>query len=137
LHEISIFVCIYSIIIGFYWGYQVRKAESISTILQNCPFSEDDQEAKYDLIIGTSERGVSHEKISEFPPFQHAMIIFGGLQGLEKAMEQEAHLKNPEQLFQFYINTCPEQGSRTIRTEEAILISLSCLREKLLASAIS
>jgi methyltransferase len=114
LHEISIFVCIYSIIIGFYWGYQV-----------------------YDLIIGTSERGVSHEKISEFPPFQHAMIIFGGLQGLEKAMEQEAHLKNPEQLFQFYINTCPEQGSRTIRTEEAILISLSCLREKLLASAIS
>ena len=122
--------------LGLYWGYQVRSAETIGDILQDCPFSDDQHEANYDLVIGTSERGISYEKISEFPRFRHAMIVFGGLQGLEKALEQEKTPTTPEALFQFYINTCPQQGSRTIRTEEALLISLSCLRDKLLAAAI-
>ena len=121
---------------GFYWGYQVRQAGSIETIIENCPFSDDQHDAKYDLIIGTSERGTSHEKITEFPRFRHALIVFGGLQGLEKAIERNGRNLTSEQLFHFYINTCPQQGSRTIRTEEAILITLSCLREKLLTAAI-
>ena len=122
--------------LGFYWGYQVRKADSIRTIIENCPFDDDNHQAKYDLVIGTSERGTSHDKITEFPRFQHALIVFGGLQGLEKAFEREEGRITSEQLFNFYINTCPQQGSRTIRTEEAILITLSCLREKLLTAAI-
>lgn len=121
--------------LGLYWGYQVRQADSIGSILQDCPFSDDQHEANYDLVIGTSERGVSHQTIETFPRFRHAMIVFGGLNGLEKPLEQESNPMKPEDLFQFYINTCPQQGSRTIRTEEAILISLSCLREKLLAAA--
>jgi len=123
--------------LGFYWGYQVRKADSIRTIIDNCPFDDDNNEGKYDLIIGTSERGISHDKIIEFPRFRHALIVFGGLQGLEKAIEHEEGRIAAEQLFHFYINTCPQQGSRTIRTEEAILITLSCLREKLLTAAIN
>ncbi len=31
-------------------------------------------------------------------------------------------------LFDHYVNTCVGQGSRTIRTEEAILVSLCALR---------
>ncbi|CAF4998810.1 unnamed protein product, partial [Rotaria sp. Silwood1] len=121
---------------GLYWGYQVRKADSIRTIIENCPFDDNNREAKYDLVIGTSERGISHDEITEFPHFRHALIVFGGLQGLEKAIERDGSI-TAEQLFHFYINTCPQQGSRTIRTEEAILISLSCLREKLLTAAIN
>ena len=34
-------------------------------------------------------------------------------------------------LFDMWINTCPNQGSRTIRTEEAILISMSYLQPAL------
>lgn len=121
---------------GFYWGYQVRRADSIGSIIENCPFAdENEDESKYDLVIGTSERGVSYEEITEFPRFRHALIVFGGLQGLEKAFEREEGRTSAEQLFNFYLNTCPQQGSRTIRTEEAILITLSCLREKLFASA--
>ncbi|UJR23167.1 hypothetical protein I4U23_026185 [Adineta vaga] len=126
---------------GLYWGYQVRKAGSINTIIENCPFDDDDDDpdnhhsAKYDLVIGTSERGTLHDKIAEFPRFRHALIVFGGLQGLEKAFEQGENPTTPEELFHFYLNTCPEQGSRTIRTEEAILITLSCLRGKLLSAA--
>ena len=31
-------------------------------------------------------------------------------------------------VFDMYINTCPDQGSRTIRTEEAVLISMSYMQ---------
>jgi predicted SPOUT superfamily RNA methylase MTH1 len=123
-------------LLGFYWGYQVRKADSIRTIIENCPFDDDNHDARYDLVIGTSERGTSHDIITEFPRFRHALIVFGGLQGLEKAIEREDGRITAEQIFHYYINTCPQQGSRTIRTEEAILITLSCLRDKLLTSAI-
>ena len=43
--------------------------------------------------------------------------------------EEEASL-----LFNHYINVLPTQGSRTIRTEEAVLITLSGLRTKLKAT---
>ncbi|CAF1201069.1 unnamed protein product [Adineta ricciae] len=123
---------------AFYWGYQVRKAETIRTVVEDCPFDDgDNHPAKYDLVIGTSERGTSYDKITEFPRFRHALIVFGGLQGLEKAFAQEEDSMTAEQLFHFYLNTCPQQGSRTIRTEEAILITLSCLRDKLLSAVIN
>ncbi|CAF1219296.1 unnamed protein product [Adineta ricciae] len=123
---------------AFYWGYQVRKAETIRTVVEDCPFDDGDSHpAKYDLVIGTSERGTSYDKITEFPRFRHALIVFGGLQGLEKAFAQEEDSVTAEQLFHFYLNTCPQQGSRTIRTEEAILITLSCLRDKLLTAVIN
>ena len=96
----------------------------------------DDREP-YDLIIGTSERGElietlvdtigSHQSSngSGFPRFKRCMIVFGGPRGLEPVMEP---LKlGPEDCFDYYVNTCASQGSRTIRTEEAALISLAKL----------
>ncbi|KAL7980863.1 hypothetical protein Chor_002017 [Crotalus horridus] len=67
----------------------------------------------------------------------HALIIFGGLQGLETGVEADPHLDvtDPSTLFDLYLNTCPGQGSRTIRTEEALLVSLSALRPKMDAAA--
>jgi predicted SPOUT superfamily RNA methylase MTH1 len=35
-------------------------------------------------------------------------------------------------LFDIYLNTCPGQGSRTIRTEEAVLISLQYLQDPIM-----
>lgn len=67
--------------------------------------------------------------------YDHAILVFGGLQGLEEALESDETLKadNPSDLFDYYINTLPNQGSRTIRTEEAIIVSLAALRTKLIA----
>lgn len=61
------------------------------------------------------------------------LILFGGLEGLEGAIDNDPILNvdDPNELFDHYINTLPEQGSRTIRTEEAILITLAALRTKL------
>lgn len=64
------------------------------------------------------------------------MVVFGGLQGLEASLDGDQNLEgtDPSVLFDLYLNTCPAQGSRTIRTEEAMLISLAGLRPKIIAA---
>ena len=50
---------------------------------------------------------------------RHALVVFGGLEGLEAGVDVDPNLQvtDPSVLFDFYVNTCPSQGSRTIRTE--------------------
>ncbi|XP_043914057.1 putative methyltransferase C9orf114 homolog [Protopterus annectens] len=112
---------------GLYWGYSVRLASCLSAVFTECPYKEG-----YNLTIGTSERGTNIDTVT-LPSFSHALIVFGGLHGLEASVEcdQNLHITNPGILFDLYLNTCPSQGSRTIRTEEAILISMSALRPKI------
>lgn len=51
--------------------------------------------------------------------FRHLLVVFGGLQGLEASVDADQNLDvtDPSVLFDLYLNTCPSQGSRTIRTE--------------------
>ncbi|KAG6397348.1 hypothetical protein SASPL_143515 [Salvia splendens] len=107
---------------GMYWGYKVRYAPNISSVFKNCPY-----QGGYDHRIGTSEHGlVINSSELTLPSFKHLLIAFGGLAGLEECVEEDAALKGKtvRDIFDSYLNTCPHQGSRTIRTEEAILISL-------------
>ncbi|GJP76468.1 hypothetical protein CLOP_g6911 [Closterium sp. NIES-67] len=126
---------------GLYWGYSVRLARGVSGALKDCPFSGAGGRrgggeggaaggGAYDLIIGTSEHGeVKEIGQFKFPPFRHALIVFGGVAGLEESCELDEGLeegrREPQQLCHYYLNTCSLQGSRTIRTEEAVLISLA------------
>lgn len=112
---------------GIYWGYAVRIAKSLLKVFSQCPYKEG-----YDLTIGTSDKGSSVDEF-DCPKYKHLLIMFGGLQGLESALENDNVLDadDPKLLFDYYLNTLPEQGSKTIRTEEAILVSLSALRSKL------
>ena len=61
------------------------------------------------------------------------MVVFGGLGGLESAMESDDTIteKDPAKYFTKYLNSLPDQGSRVIRTEEAIPITLSALKYRL------
>ncbi|CAH2244154.1 putative methyltransferase C9orf114 [Pararge aegeria] len=117
---------------GVYWGYTVRIVNSLSQIFTQCPYKDG-----YDLTIGTSDRGTP---IDDLPDkgvkYNHALIVFGGLHGIETALESDEQLQLNEAslLFNHYINVLPNQGSRTIRTEEAILIAMSSLRTKLKAN---
>ncbi|KAG8502158.1 hypothetical protein CXB51_000073 [Gossypium anomalum] len=112
---------------GTYWGYKVRYASNISSVFSDCPYK-----GGYDHLIGTSEHGiVVNSSQLNLPAFRHLLIAFGGLLGLEKSVEEDNKLKgkNVRDIFNMYLNTCPHQGSRTIRTEEALLISLQYFQE--------
>ena len=130
---------------GVYWGYSVRLCDSLSQVLSTTPpWSKDGEE--YDLVIGTSERGASLTSLLQshlssstssstskggIPPFRHALLLFGGLSGLEVAVESDRMIPldadNAHQLFDLWLNVAEDQGSRTIRTEEAVLIALARL----------
>ncbi|SPJ84193.1 uncharacterized protein FTOL_10710 [Fusarium torulosum] len=118
---------------GYYWGYTVRKASSLSNVFTESPY-----ENGYDISIGTSERGIPASKA--FPPskrvnFNHLIIVFGGPRGLEFAAMNDEELSSMDiqgsktkELFDHWINVLPNQGSRTIRTDEAVYIALTSLR---------
>ena len=83
-------------------------------------------------MIGTSDQGQSLASV-EFPRHRHCLIVFGGLAGIEDIIDSDESVKakSPREHFQYYLNTCPGQGTRTIRTEEALLITLAVLTPKL------
>eukprot|EP00879_Flechtneria_rotunda_P019240 GHRR01020204.1.p1 GENE.GHRR01020204.1~~GHRR01020204.1.p1 ORF type:complete len:120 (+),score=32.07 GHRR01020204.1:189-548(+) len=109
-----------------YWGYTVRLAKGLHGLVHDCPYK-----GGYDLKLGTSEHGqVVQPGSLLLPRFKHLLVAFGGPDGLEDCLQHDRKLqgKLPVDVFDLYLNTCPGQGSRTIRTEEAILISLSFLQ---------
>jgi predicted SPOUT superfamily RNA methylase MTH1 len=126
---------------GIYWGYTVRLAEGLQKVFDECPF-----EGGYDYKLGTSERGKSITSITDsmtdnlLPSFKHLLIVFGGVKGIEAAVDSDETMKvssdEIERLFDQWINICPSQGSRTIRTEEAVLLSLSVLKSHIEAKGV-
>ena len=140
---------------GTYWGYTVRLADSIQAVLDQCPYPE----GTYDLTIGTSERGSESIDDADFtllstkrnrtmqqpqqPPqyFQRALIVFGGIAGIEECVDADERMKlsgaNAHELFDKWVNVCPFQGSRTIRSEEAVLLALARLSPFLAQAAAS
>jgi len=120
---------------GYYWGYTVRSASSLSTVFTECTY-----DGGYDLTFGMSERGTSLSELTNpdpgkdtLPPYKHMLIVFGGVAGLEAAVKADGELAamgvvEAEKLFDYWVNLCPGQGSRTIRTEEAVWLGLMGLR---------
>ena len=114
---------------GLYWGYMVRVAENFTEMFEDSVFGE-----PYDFVIGTSDKGENYRyaNYDKHRDYKHGLIVFGGLQGIEAMLENdETCTKSIEDLFHMYLNTCTDQGCRTIRTEEAMLITLAVLKPKL------
>jgi hypothetical protein len=127
-------------------------ASSINAIFAECPY-----EAGYDLKVGTSERGdvsiddpkfcLRKKKARAKKPsaargdddnngnhderFNHLLIVFGGVAGIEESVDADEAMAlsgaESKQLFDVWVNLCPYQGSRTVRTEEAVVIGLARL----------
>ena len=60
-------------------------------------------------------------------------MVLGGLAGLELSIAAQKDVFGLEasaagELFDHYVNVCPGQGSRTIRSEEALMIALARLK---------
>lgn len=126
---------------GYYWGYTVRRATSLSSV-----FTESEYAAGYDYTIGTSERGVDIHSIlpgatnpsatTKAPAsFKHLLLVFGGVAGIEPAVANDPVLvakglgkASASELFDAWVNLVPGQGSRTIRTEEAVEFGLCAVK---------
>jgi methyltransferase len=118
---------------GYYWGFSIRRAGSLSDIFTECAYEDG-----YDVTIGTSERGAPLESIyseeeGRIGKFKHLLVVFGGVAGLEVAVKNDEELQKlgvveAKDVFDKWINVCPGQGSRTIRTEEAVWIGLMGLK---------
>ncbi|CAE7206512.1 hypothetical protein P3342_011383 [Pyrenophora teres f. teres] len=131
---------------GYYWGYTVRRAACLSDVYSECEYP-----GGYDFAIGTSERGQSvYSFISGVGPsqsftptgditkapesFKHLLIVFGGQAGIEPAVAndpvlgKELNKSTANSIFDAWVNLVPAQGSRTIRTEEAVTIGLCSLK---------
>ena len=119
---------------GYYWGYRVRRAGCLSEVFTECTY-----EGGYDMTLGTSERGVDIETLysgdaeQTVGKFKHLLIVVGGVAGLEVAVKNDKELQKlgvveAKDVFDRWINICPAQGSRTIRTEEAVVMVLMGLR---------
>ena len=123
---------------GYYWGYEVRSAASLSAVFTECSY-----DGGYDVTIGTSERGAPMSTVRDtLPDFRHMLVVFGGVAGLEPAVVADPELsamgvEKPESLFDHWINLCPGQGSRTIRTEEAVWLGLMGLRDMVVSKGAS
>ena len=118
---------------GYYWGYSVRRCSTLSDVFTECPF-----DGGYDLSFGMSERGEQlHDTFArDMPQYQHMLVVLGGVAGLETAARNDVELtkrgvtgSSVNELFDHWVNLVPGQGSRTIRTEEAVWCGLMGLQE--------
>ena len=106
-----------------YWGYRVR--------LEKNRLSEMLEKENVDLKIGTSRYGQrlkdAWSKINELlNEGVSVMIAFGSPKlGLQEILQREG--TTPSDLFNFFVNFVPSQGTLTVRTEEAVGITLASL----------
>jgi hypothetical protein len=109
--------------ISIYWGYQVRAQNtSLGTILEK---------EKYYLKIGTSRYGKQlKDAWSELTDLLNdevtVMVAFGSPKiGLQEILRRESITLTS--VFDMFLNTIPHQETLTVRTEEAIAITLATL----------
>ncbi len=107
--------------ISDYWGYEVKESISVSNLLAGVD--------KTDIII-TSRKGRYFQKVepalSEHTKSAHAiLVIFGAPKhGIHEIFAKEGvTIKN----YPYVLNMFPNQGTETVRLEEAILGTLAIL----------
>ncbi len=107
-----------------YWGYRVVKADS--------GLGEFVDKGNFDLVIGTSRYGAPigdlwRGLVDSLKGARQVLIAFGSPRmGLRDILGQEKMA--PEDVFDYFVNTVPNQNVSTVRTEEAILISLGVFK---------
>ncbi len=110
--------------VGKYWGYRVSQTEStLGTLLSARTF---------DLVIATSKYGkliqdVSSRLMLRWKTSVRILVAFGApVRGLYDIVKRE-HL-DLDKVSDFVVNTIPYQEVQTVRTEEAVPVTLSILR---------
>ncbi|CAJ0565445.1 unnamed protein product, partial [Mesorhabditis spiculigera] len=110
---------------SLYWGYSVRIAKTLGEVMDR---------KKYDVVLGMTPNGGSMNDVEiNLMTRKRILVIFGGVQGVEAALEGDETVSVPaEQFFDQLVNPLPfGSGSRSERVEETVLITLSNLSLRL------
>ena len=103
-----------------YWGFSITHAKSLSEGLKA---------VDSDYYIGTSRRGQNLyeavQAIKSSKPRSVAVAFGGPYAGLFEICERQG--VDALELFDVVINVVPNQGTATVRTEEALVAALSLL----------
>jgi predicted SPOUT superfamily RNA methylase MTH1 len=106
-----------------YWGYTVTQSKvSLGQLAKK---------DAYDLVIATSRIGtpltrIADELAEKWKKSGNIMVAFGApTQGLQEIVAQEK--LSLEEVANFTVNTIPDQGTETVRTEEALYATLALL----------
>jgi len=106
-----------------YWGFKVTVSK--------VPFGQLVKNGQFDLVVATSRNGkpldaVVDELSKRWKQSGRALVALGApTQGLFEIVAHEG--LRLEDLTHFVVNTIPEQGTETVRTEEALYTSLAIL----------
>lgn len=106
-----------------YWGYKVT--------ISNVPFRQLIKKRDFNLVVATSRKGKSVIEVMDtlkekWKTSKKILIAFGApTQGLYEIVAHE-HMKL-EEITRFIVNTIPNQGTETVRTEEALYATLAIL----------
>ena len=106
-----------------YWGYHVTVSD--------VPLGQLIRFRSFDLVIATSRYGIPPMKVADaltkrWKKSRNILVAFGApTQGLYDILARE-NLKLNEAAH-FTVNTIPNQGTETVRTEEALYASLAIL----------
>lgn len=107
----------------YYWGYNLRGS--------NYRLSELALSPEFDLTIATSRNSDSFTKYEEdiqrkWSNSERTLIAFGSYKdGVHEIIKKEG--RRAKECFHYIVNTIPNQGTETVRTEEAIHASLALL----------
>ena len=106
-----------------YWGYTVTPSK--------VSFGQLAKSYSYDLVIATSKMGtpltqVADELAERWKKAGKIVVAFGApTQGLQEIVAQEK--VSLDKVADFTVNTIPDQGTETVRTEEALYATLALL----------
>lgn len=106
-----------------YWGYNVTVSKG--------SFGKIAKSKNYDLVIVTSKLGVPIKQIKDelterWKKATNILVGFGSpSRGLQEIVKQEN--LSLDNISDFIVNTIPDQGTETVRTEEAIYASLALM----------
>jgi hypothetical protein len=105
-----------------YWGYSIAAKQS---------FGETVKQKDFDCIIAASKHGRAFRDVvdviaEKWRTAHRSLVAFGApTHGLNEIAEEEG--LDLSTIADIVVNTIPDQGTETVRTEEAVLASLAIL----------
>ncbi|KXA89085.1 hypothetical protein AKJ37_05070 [candidate division MSBL1 archaeon SCGC-AAA259I09] len=106
--------------VGEYWGFKVIRSNSIDQSLSKERGTYSIGTSRYGQNLYEAVKGIKSDEA------EGITISFGGpYRGLYEICEEQG--VDPDTLFDVMINVIPEQGTATVRTEEALMATLAVL----------